>query len=123
MTPVPKNLPPEALNTYKRYLEQPLAPKDTLSKLVNDYVATLQNKSKTNEMVDLTLAKSIAASLLDLIEKQEGDELSHVQAAVHFFVENRDYIPDLESIAGFDDDAQVLNAVCEHLNRNDLEVV
>jgi len=73
--------------------------------------------------VDITLAEEVADGLLKLIEETPQSELSYVQAACAYFASNEDVLADLESIAGFDDDARVFNAVCGHLSRKDLEVV
>lgn len=90
---------------------------------VNEYLKTLQEEADASEVVDVTMAKNIGAGLLDLIKNAHEEGLAHVQAATIYFIRSEDVTPDMETIAGFDDDAQVFNAVCAHLGRRELEVV
>jgi hypothetical protein len=123
MSKLPADLPQEFEPLYTRYLEQPTFSREQLKTSVESYLQTLERLAGENEHVDLTLARSIGSGLLDLLANVSDDHLDHVHAAAGYFTSNEDVLADLESIAGFDDDAQVFNAVCAHLGRKDLEVV
>lgn len=122
MTEIPESLPEETKTAYQRYLELPLASRAILKNKINAYLETVANASGENEFLDLTTAKAIAKTLLTLIEKCPDDKICHLQAATYYFVEADDAAPDLDSILGFDDDAEVINAVCRFLGFLELEV-
>ena len=55
--------------------------------------------------------------------EKEGDHRNRlIQAACYYFVENDDEDGDLQSVYGFDDDAELLNVILEHLDRPDLVI-
>ena len=55
--------------------------------------------------------------------EKEGDHRNRlIQAACYYFVENDDEDGDLQSVYGFDDDAELLNVILEHLDRPDLAI-
>lgn len=119
----PINLSDETREKYARHLQELPLLRPELKERVNSRLQTVLETAGDDDSVDLTLAKGIAAGLLTLIETAEDAHLPHVQAGVAYFSSVDDVTPDLESIAGFDDDAEVFNAICEHLGRGELEVV
>jgi hypothetical protein len=76
--------------------------------------------------LDVHLADCISRSCMTLLNEEwdraEGVGKRLIQAACHYFVENDDEDRDLESVYGFDDDAEVVNAILELLNRQDLTI-
>lgn len=123
MSQLPADLPEETVELYSKALSQTPMPRDHLKEKVQRQLRVLKIRSRNNDQVDFTLAEEIANGLVKLIDDVSDADFPHVQAACTYFTSNDDALPDLESIAGFDDDAQVFNAVCAHLNRKDLEVV
>ncbi|HIB66270.1 MAG TPA: hypothetical protein EYO33_14445 [Phycisphaerales bacterium] len=123
MPTLPPDLPEETVDLYSKALEQPPLTRETLKEMVQNKLRQLKAVAQNSEQVDITLAEEVADGLLKLIEETPQSELSYVQAACAYFASNEDVLADLESIAGFDDDARVFNAVCGHLSRKDLEVV
>lgn len=123
MTVLPADLPEETVELYSKALQQPPLTRDTLKDMVENQLSQLKAAAQDNEEADLTLAEEVASGLLKLIHEIPESELSYVQAACAYFTSNEDVLADLDSIEGFDDDARVFNAVCNHLNRKDLEVV
>jgi len=122
MDSISADLPQETRPAYERYLNIPVATRAVLTNKVNDYLVTVLNASGENEFLDYPTAQRISLSLIKLLELCPEEHLPHVQAAVLYFVNSDDASPDLESILGFDDDADVVNAVCRFLGRPDLAV-
>ncbi len=55
--------------------------------------------------------------------EKEGDHRKRlIQAACYYFVENDDEESGIQSVYGFDDDAELLNVILEHLDRPDLVI-
>lgn len=79
-----------------------------------------------NEFLDFGLAERIASALDTLLATYSEIGSDHARAlivgAARFFVTADDVWPDLESPVGFDDDAEVLNAVLKDIGREDLLV-
>lgn len=124
MLDLPAELSAETGQKFAHHLSQELASRQQLAAMVSQRLeAVLAAAGTDSESVDLTLAKSIASGLLELVENESQEKLPYVQAAVLYFQSVDDVNPDLESIAGFDDDAEVFNAVVHHLGRSDLEVI
>jgi uncharacterized membrane protein YkvA (DUF1232 family) len=77
-----------------------------------------------NEFLDLGLAKRIASTLNIVLSAYRELSSDHARAlvigAARFFLDADDVWPDLESPVGFDDDAEVLNAVLKDIGREDL---
>jgi uncharacterized membrane protein YkvA (DUF1232 family) len=72
------------------------------------------------------MAEAIGESLRGLLDHvaAEGDEEAHrlVHAAVRYFVMEEDAESDMDSLIGFDDDAEIVTEVAEALDRPDLAV-
>ena len=122
MQALPPGLPPETQEVYQRYLNSAPASKAVLKNRVESYLETVKNASGENEFLDLTTAHAIGRTLNRLIDLSSEEFLCHVQAATQYFIDADDAAPDLESILGFDDDAEVVNAVCRHLGCPGLQV-
>lgn len=119
---LPPGLPPETVPAYTAYLEAPVTSRPQLRRMLDTYLRQLRDASGENEFLDTDLARRLADGLLSMLEQADDDRLAHVQAAVRYFVETEDVEHDLQSMLGFDDDAQVFNAVCRHLGRPEWEV-
>lgn len=122
MDSLPADLPPETRDTYQRYLKLPLATKSMLTNKLDEYMETVLNASGENEFLDYTTAQRINLALRRLLEVCSQEQLLHVQAAAYYFVNSDDATPDLESLLGFDDDAEVVNAVCRLTGYPEFEV-
>jgi hypothetical protein len=122
MESIAAELPRETREAYERYLKIPVAERGAIKNKIDDYVSTVLNASGENEFLDYPTAQRISLSLRKLLEVCSDDQLVHVQAATLYFISTDDASPDLESILGFDDDAQVVNAVCRVLGHPELEV-
>ena len=74
-------------------------------------------RQAVDRFCDLPLASKPA---LEAEIEKYADDIE--KAACYYFVESDDQDGDLESVYGFDDDAEVLNEILELLNRPDLTV-
>lgn len=89
------------------------------------HLEELAREALDNDAVDLGMAARVADALLSLIRASgrldERGKLA-VRGAVDYFVLNRDEEPDLDSRAGFVDDARIVNDTCETVGLPELKV-
>lgn len=104
----------------------PLASKRDLIALINDYADEIARVANRRGNLDINLADCVARCCLTLLNEQwdgEGDHRKRlIQLACYYYVENDDEDGDLQSVYGFDDDAELLNVILEHLDRADLVI-
>ena len=112
---IPADLPPSTQEVYRSYLDRASLTRELLKGKVKRYIETISQARGASAELDIGTAGELGASLLRLLRECKDSDLSHVQAAVYYFVESEDAKPDLDSNQGFLDDAQVYNAVCRHI--------
>jgi len=96
-----------------------------LRRTVSDPVRKLRAALARNAFLDVASAEQIANVLTELLDgcaRQSEAHRSLIIGAARYFVEARDAAPDLTSLLGFDDDAQVLHYVLEAIGRADLRI-
>lgn len=96
-----------------------------LKHAVSVHVEKIRAALTTNEFLDVTTAEWIAGVLTELLTGYAEQPEAHralIVGAARYFVQARDAEPDLASLLGFDDDAQVLNFVLDSIGRADLKV-
>jgi len=102
--------------------DQPLVPMYVLRAEVVAYRDYLQREEPLN--ADLGMGLSVARSSLRMLGRlgDRPDPRAHrlAQVAVRYFVCRDDGDGDLQSLFGFDDDAEVLNQVVRRLGMTDL---
>lgn len=118
---LPTDLPPETREVYTAYLTRPVLTRELLIAKVRGYIQTISDVARERKL-DIGTAGELGAGLLRLLRDCEDAQLRHAQAAVLYFMESDDAEPDLTSASGFDDDAEVFNAVCRHLGFPDYSV-
>lgn len=87
------------------------------------HMETTAMMHSNNNLVNLSLAKAIEGSLrqlLKLADTVSTENFSWIKAAAEYFVRTKDEEDDFTSALGFEDDAEVLNAVCVLVDREDL---
>ena len=113
-----KGLPREARPIWAELTASPVSDVASLRAELADYRERIQGEAGRRELFDhargLRVAESCAA-LLDRWGTLSGDDQRIAQAAVRYFLRQRDGEDDFESVTGFDDDAAVMNAALEHL--------
>lgn len=112
------SLPPDLRPRWERLLQQPLTPLEVLRGDLEDYLARVQG-TVADPAVVAGLATGFRALLSGTWDEQQR---RLVQAAVTWLLLEDDAEPDLESVAGLDDDAEVFNAVARELGRQDLAI-
>lgn len=122
MSELPSNLPTETVAVYKSYLERSLLTRELLLAKVRSYIQTISEAANQRRGLDIGTAGELGTALMRLLRECEDSGLRHAQAAVFYFLDSEDAEPDLASATGFDDDAEVFNAVCEFLARPDLKI-
>lgn len=120
------SLSPTTMELVQTLMAEPLIAPKTLKAQVETYREEVRAAAENNANVDLELAMSIAGSCLSLLATIDGDtsESHHrlVQLACRYFVEEEDEDGDLDSVIGFDDDAEVVNLVAGQLGLDDLKI-
>ena len=102
----------------------PLRSKNEIIQLIADYADKIEQVAHTREDIDVNLADCISRRCLILlnehweVESEQNRQL--IQAACCYFVESDDDDDDFESVFGFDDDAELLNLILEHFERDEL---
>jgi len=121
-----EDLPDALRQPVSDFYKMPLAPKRELIGLINDYADEIERVANRRGDLDINLADCIARCCLTLVNEQwdgEGDHRKRlIQAACYYYVERDDEDSDLQSVYGFDDDADLLNVILEHLDRPDLAI-
>jgi hypothetical protein len=109
---------------------QPLCEETSFQELLENrprlqsYLAMVEIESGTRD-IDVHAAKRIAEALAQLVQASGDLDAEHrklVRGAVEYYLLGEDADADLLSENGFEDDRQVLNAVCAAVGRNDLKV-
>ena len=125
---IPKELmiPSVARPLVDEIASEPLRSVDDLREEVKTYMKVVTTAAISNPVVDTNTAAQLEVGCLALLDHLEGqpDGVCHllVQVACRYFILEEDAEGDLDSAIGFDDDAEVYNAVCQYLGRPDLLV-
>ena len=124
---VTRDLPPEARALFAKLRgDTVLAPPKVLAGEVKGYFNLIKATGEVSEVVAVEKAKNLASSLMGLLKglSQNGPVEHHqaIQAACRYFTSEYDGADDMESEDGFDDDIEVMNAVANALDRDDLVI-
>jgi hypothetical protein len=129
-----ESMPEQLLGNFPEALRQPvgdfynlpLASKDELTALINGYADEIARAAERRGDLDVNLADCIHRCCLTLLSEQWDSDGDHrkrlIQVACYYFVESDDEDGDLQSVYGFDEDAELLNVILEHLDRPDLAI-
>lgn len=112
------HLPPETRRVFENLLALELQPSSVLQNQVDRHLAELEEAHERNEFLDLATARRLAHQshgLLARFTDAPEDRQRLIQAAVLYFVLDRDASPDSRSLLGLEDDERVLRAVASHL--------
>ena len=111
-------IPHKAKPLWDKLLAEDLAPIHELFSEVAVYRKAIE-QARRNDNVDHTVAIALADVSLKLLQtitpKTPETSRRLIQAAVRYFVLEDDIDGDMDSVLGFDDDAEVMNAVTIHL--------
>jgi len=119
-------LPLKVRPLVEALMREPLVPPDELRRELKSHEQQVDRAAATRGDLDVNLAECIGTSCLVLLNTLGPDTPEEsrrlIQVACRYFVETEDREGDLASVFGFDDDAEVLNAVAVKLGRPDLVV-
>jgi hypothetical protein len=90
---------------------------------IRSHLGTIELYGAEDSLVDIALARSIAASLLELVlvaDRLDFEERRLLAGAIEYFVQTGDAANDYRGLLGLDDDARITKAVCRALGRPDL---
>jgi uncharacterized membrane protein YkvA (DUF1232 family) len=117
----------ESREVFVGLLAEPMADPDELGRDIANYLERIRKEERENEFIDVGLAEKVARACRELLTRWDSfssEERKLAQAAANYFVLQQDGDDDLECVLGFEDDAQVVNAVMDALglseNRIDL---
>jgi hypothetical protein len=114
-------IPSESLADWRRLLAEPVTGLDALRLELDFYLAHVRAEAAGARAltVSLAVAEGIASACEALLDHLGAapSARSHrlAQAAIRYFILEEDGEGDLASHHGFDDDAEVVNAVCDDL--------
>ena len=118
-------IPHKARPLWDKLMAEEVIPVHQLFSEVTEYRKAIE-AARRMEHVDDTLADALAdvsLQLLQTIGPNTTEETRRViQGAVRYFVLEDDIDGDLDSVLGFDDDAEVMNAALDHLGRSEWHV-
>jgi len=117
-------LDPNTRRIAEQLSREALVSKQVLSDELQQYVEELGTHSSSDEFFDHDVAKRIAALCWKLLDALPAgaDEKQHrlTQLAINYFVLAEDAQDDNYSLAGFEDDLQVVTAVIHELGLSHL---
>ena len=117
------DVPEGAREVVEALLLEPTVPEAALLVELSAHLETIHAAAGQNEFLDVSLAlrlTEVSRALIGESRRRDDGARRLVQAAVRYFIIDDDADPDLESVCGLDDDAEVCNAVARALGRNDL---
>jgi len=121
-----ENLPKDSADFFQRLLAEPTLDAGDLWMMVRGHLVALREAEEAEELLDGRLGKALAEASEQLLyrfsDEDSEDARLLIQAAIRYFVLNEDAEGDMDSLVGFDDDAQVFNVVVETLGHEDLAV-
>ena len=119
------DIPEEYRERFVDLLDHTTLPVERVVADVEQYLATVEAVARMAVAFDADQARRLAntalALLADLDDESHPRSRALVQAAAHYFV-HEDEDEEVTGVLGFDDDTQVLNAVCRGLGRPDLVI-
>ena len=96
-----------------------------MSETIDAHVLKVTEIAEQRDFVDLGLASKLATVLRELLlqsDQYTGRERALLAGAIRYFADNDDVNSDLASPTGFEDDAEILNAVAVYLGRGELVI-
>lgn len=116
------DIPIEYRERFEAVLHASAGTRDTVVADIGRYVATVQQIAPFVKALDPELAEQLGRHCTALLERHESGEAADLAlAAARYFVEEDDD-DEITGVLGFDDDVQVVNAVCRTLGHMDLVV-
>src|SRR5688572_11315856 len=120
------NLPAHLRASIDSLLQRPVATREHMLAELDAYTQRIDDSVRRQPDLDVNLAEAILQACRTLLHEHwsdlSEDQRRLVQIACDYYVDSEDEAGDLESVFGFDDDAEVLNLVVDALHRSELNV-
>jgi hypothetical protein len=120
------NLPDHLKASIDSLLQRPVATREHMLAELDAYTQRIDDSVRRQPDLDVDLAEVILQACRTLLHEHwsdlSEDQRRLVQIACDYYVDSEDEAGDLESVFGFDDDAEVLNLVVDALHRSELKV-
>jgi hypothetical protein len=120
------NLPDHLKASIDSLLQRPVATREHMLAELDAYTQRIDDSVRRQPDLDVDLAEAILQACRTLLHEHwsdlSEDQRRLVQIACDYYVDSEDEAGDLESVFGFDDDAEVLNLVVDALHRSELKV-
>ena len=120
------NLPVHLRASIDSLLQRPVATRELMLAELDAYTQRIDDSVRRQPDLDVNLAEAILQACRTLLHEHwsnlSEDQRRLVQVACDYYVDSDDEAGDLESVFGFDDDAEVLNLVVDALHRSELKV-
>lgn len=122
---VMNDIPIEYRDRFHELLQQPERTRDELRRDVVAYITMVKQVGQMVKLLDLSMAEKLCDVALSLLDRLREDapppSLRLVQAAIQYLVlEEED--EEITGVLGFDDDVQVMNAVCRVVGQTALVI-
>jgi hypothetical protein len=120
------SLPPQVRTSVDGLLLRPTSTREHMLAELDAYTVRIDDAARRRPDLDVNRAEGIMRACRTLLDEDWGglpdDQRRMVQLACDYYIDPDDEDGDLESVFGFDDDAQVLNLVLDALQRSELKV-
>ncbi|MEZ4319559.1 MAG: hypothetical protein R3F61_18735 [Myxococcota bacterium] len=115
-------VPIEYRERFEALLKGPQSAPSVLRSELDAYVVTVRKVAGWVTSLDPDVADRIAATCTSLLDRFEGGPHARMVSATTTFFLEEDEDDEITGVLGFDDDIQVVNAVCRVLGADDLLV-
>jgi hypothetical protein len=120
------NVAPNLRVSIEDLLRRPASSREHLVADLDAHTRRIDDAARRRPELDVNLAEAILQACRTLLgdgwADLPRDQQRLVQLVCDYYTDPDDADGDLESVFGFDDDAEVLNTVLEALRRSDLQV-
>ena len=118
-----ESLPLEVRQAFATLWPSAIPAVPELRRTISVHSSEVEKAALKNEFLDVTLSQGIAVAFERVLaswEELDSDGRRTIGAAVAYYALNEDAEDDLDSVLGFEDDAQVFNACARYIGRADL---
>lgn len=117
------DVPVEYRERFALLLNDASVPMKQLTDEIEKYLTTVRSVGPYVALIDVDEAERIGERCVSLLQLASTSALPHAhtitQAAIRYFI-TEDDDDEVTGVLGFDDDVQIINAVCRALQRPDL---
>ncbi|MCB9679512.1 MAG: hypothetical protein H6737_30685 [Alphaproteobacteria bacterium] len=113
-------IPIEFRERFEAVARGPVEAHDALRRQIDGYTSMVRQVAAWVTSLDPDVADRIAATCHGLLDRFEGGPKGSIAGATAVYFVEEDEDDEITGVLGFDDDIQVVNAVCRVLGADDL---